>query len=227
MKLSHGTRNWSVACAAAGCVALLGSAGCTGGDGSPSAHGGHTAAPTPSTTTARPAATATPSTATSSPVTSDGTGRPAGSTGHGIATCTTGQLRVTTGQRTGAMGSVQVQLVFTNRGERACVTAGYPGVSFVTGDQGRQVGSAASRQGGGYQSVTLAPGGTAHAAFRYPQVGNLPGGTCRPTTVRGLRVYPPDQTAAVFVPLAVRACSTHGVGVGEIAAMRSGTGTER
>jgi hypothetical protein len=40
-------------------------------------------------------------------------------------------------------------------------------------------------------------------------------------------VYPPDQTAAVFVPLAVRACSTHGVGVGEIAAMRSGTGTER
>ncbi|BCJ37038.1 hypothetical protein Athai_45410 [Actinocatenispora thailandica] len=230
MTISYRTRFGGVACAAAGCAALLGLAGCSGG-GSPSPGGQHTAAPTPSTTT--PAAS-TSSAASPGPAPT-GTGRSAASGGdgsggngaHGVATCTTSQLRVATGQRNGAMGATQVQLVFTNRGGRTCVEAGYPGVSFVTGDQGDQVGSPARRQGGGYSSVTLRPGGTAHATFRYPQVGNLPSGSCKPTTVRGLRVYPPDQKAAVYVPLAVRACTARGVGVGEITAMRTGTGTVR
>lgn len=196
---------WRVALAAPA-VAVLAGCGAAGGDG------GHTAAPTPpvpsdagSTTGAPPAPTATPARSG---------GRP--------PTCTTGRLRITPGQRGGAAGSTVVQLVFTNIGDGTCAVAGFPGVSFVAGDRGRQVGSPARRQTGRYRSVELAPGQAAHASFAYPQVANFPSGRCHPTPVRGLRVYPPDQTAAVFVPLPTRACAVPGVGVPEIAALRPG-----
>jgi hypothetical protein len=42
-------------------------------------------------------------------------------------------------------------------------------------------------------------------------------------SVRGLRVYPPDETAAVFVALPSKECSAKGVNVDTVWAISSGT----
>ena len=98
-------------------------------------------------------------------------------------------------------------LVFTNRGDRSCELQGFPGVSYVAGDDGQQVGPAAARTGDRGKSVPIAPGGTALAQLRQVNVANFDAATCQPTPVRGLRVYPPGETAAVFVPLGGTGCA--------------------
>jgi uncharacterized protein DUF4232 len=98
-------------------------------------------------------------------------------------------------------------LVFTNRGNRSCELQGFPGVSYVAGDDGHQVGSAAARTGDRGKSVPIAPGGTASAQLRQVNVANFDAATCQPTPVRGLRVYPPGETAAIFVPLGGTGCA--------------------
>jgi hypothetical protein len=85
---------------------------------------------------------------------------------------------------------------------------GFPKVTFVTGDQGKQVGAPAKHQGQHAPTVTLQPGETASAILGTAQWHNYPQSRCEPTHVRGLRVYPPDDSAAMFVPRAGKACST-------------------
>lgn len=125
-----------------------------------------------------------------------------------LAGCTTGRLRATLGQGTGAAGSEFVPLTLTNVGPSTCVTGGYPGVSYVTGDAGTQVGSAAVRSPS-YPptTITLAPGRSATAQVREVNPLNFPPQACHLTATRGLRVYPPNQRAALFVPATGRACA--------------------
>ncbi len=129
--------------------------------------------------------------------------------------CSTAQLSVTLGKGNGTAGSVYVPLQFRNNGSSACTLYGYPGVSYVTGATGQQVGSAAERTApvAGEtveQVVTLAPGSVAQATLQEIDVGNFPASTCSPVAVRGLRVYPPGQTAAAFIPAATRGCTQSG-----------------
>ncbi|MGH3783752.1 MAG: DUF4232 domain-containing protein [Pseudonocardiaceae bacterium] len=98
-------------------------------------------------------------------------------------------------------------LVFTNTGSRACDLQGFPGVSYVAGDAGEQVGPAAERVGGAGGSVRIAPGGTGSAQLQLVNVGNYDAAVCRPTPVRGLRIYPPGETAALFVPVEATGCA--------------------
>ena len=49
--------------------------------------------------------------------------------------------------------------------------------------------------------VVLKPGAAAAAQLQLVNVANFDAGVCRPTPVRGLRVYPPGETAALFIPL--------------------------
>jgi hypothetical protein len=66
------------------------------------------------------------------------------------------------------------------------------------GANGIQIGPATTREGQNLQPlVALDPGQTASAGFLYPDMGNLCG---NPVTEDGLRVYPPNQTAALFAP---------------------------
>lgn len=98
-------------------------------------------------------------------------------------------------------------LVFTNTGGRACDLRGFPGVSYVAGDDGHQVGPAAERNGDPGAAVRIAPGATASAQLQLVNVANFDPAVCRPTPVRGLRVYPPGETAALFVPLDGTGCA--------------------
>jgi hypothetical protein len=141
----------------------------------------------PTTTTSAPATTTTgaPSTTTSSPTTT---------TAAGVPPCTSGQLAVAVGQSQGAAGSLIVPLVFTNTGSTTCSLQGYPGVSMV-GANGAQLGAAAARTQQATPLVSLSPGQTTSAIFRQANPGIL---NCTPVSATGFRVYPPNQTAALF-----------------------------
>ncbi|MGH3624742.1 MAG: DUF4232 domain-containing protein, partial [Sciscionella sp.] len=90
-------------------------------------------------------------------------------------------------------------LRFTNSSGSTCTMIGYPGVSYVAGDNGVQVGAAAVRTGGNRVLVTLAPGQVASATVGFTQVDNFDPAACQKTAVRGLRVYPPHDTASLFI----------------------------
>ena len=113
-------------------------------------------------------------------------------------------------QGDGTAGSIYYTLEFTNLSGRACSLRGYPGVSAV-GLGGSRVGSPASRNPlSPVRAVTLLGGGTAKAVLQITEAGNFPRSTCAQTTAAGLRVYPPNQTAAKVVPFPFAACSRSG-----------------
>lgn len=113
--------------------------------------------------------------------------------------CDTPELRGSLGPSDGAAGSVIQTLILTNVGTRTCELRGFPGVSYVAGTDGHQVGPAAAMSGPRGGEVVLAPGKGAGAQLRLVNVQNYDAAVCRPTPVLGLRVYPPGATASLYV----------------------------
>jgi hypothetical protein len=113
-------------------------------------------------------------------------------------------------QGDGAAGSVFYHLRFTNLTARACTLTGFPGVSAVD-LRGRQLGTPAERdRTTPVRTVRVGAGATVGSVLRIVQAGNFPAAQCRPTMAAGLRVFPPNQTAAKIVPFPFRACSRTG-----------------
>jgi len=152
--------------------------------------------PSLSATAAAPAGTDKPAADANPPGTRSGGNAQAGSP----VVCNTGTLTIALGPGDAAAGTVYAPLQFTNKGSRPCVIQGFPGVSYVTGDNGTQVGATAQREGARPGPVTIPPGGVASATLAMVQVLNFDQAVCRPTPVRGLRVYPPAERASLFVP---------------------------
>jgi hypothetical protein len=121
--------------------------------------------------------------------------------------CKAAELELSIGRGDAAAGTHYRPLRFTNKGGRSCVIQGFPGVSYVAGDDGHQVGPAAFREGAKGAPITLAPGQTAFATVGFVQVRNFDEAVCKPTAVRGLRIYPPHDTAAMFLPLEGTGCA--------------------
>jgi len=100
-------------------------------------------------------------------------------------------------------------LQLRNIGSSACTLYGYPGVSWVAGADGHQVGAAAVRQadpaGSAEKTVTLAPGALASAPLDIVDAAVFSPSQCKPVPVRGLRVYPPGEKAALFLSLPTQA----------------------
>ena len=71
----------------------------------------------------------------------------------------------------------------------------------MAGDDGHQVGPAAFREGTKGAAVSLGPGETAFATVGFVQVHNFDPAVCKPTAVRGLRIYPPHETASLFLAM--------------------------
>jgi hypothetical protein len=168
-----------------------------------------------------------------------GSGAAAGGSGSGARTssksneCKAGQLKVTEGEGDDAgAGSTYPAVQFTNTSSKSCVMEGFPGVSYVTGDSGQQVGGAASRSGSIGPEVTLAPGAMASAIVQMAQTANFDAGQCKPVAVRGLRIYAPDDTAALFLPFSgsqTTACSSTSIPNGtqmSVQTVKSGSGSE-
>jgi hypothetical protein len=173
------------------------------------------AAAEPSTSVAAPPATATPPPApatTKTPV--------------AVSTeCKVADLKVSLGGGDAAAGTTYRDVIFTNKGSRTCTIQGFPGVSYVAGNDGHQVGPAAYRTGQKGPVITLKPGGTAFTDVGFVQVANYDPGVCKPTSVRGLRIYPPHDYDSLFLPNPGTGCA--GTPPGNqltVATVRAGTG---
>ncbi len=123
-----------------------------------------------------------------------------------IRLCSTSQLAASLGSGNGAAGTIYYNLELHNASSVTCFVQGYPGVSFVAGSNGHQVGAPATRAAGATPQVVLAPQRSALASLAVVDAANY-GIPCQLTPVLGLRVYPPNQTAALFVPHADQACA--------------------
>jgi hypothetical protein len=166
---------------------------------------------------------ASPSLAPTSPTASATADRsPAAQTG--AARCTAGQLHLSVAPGNNASGHIGLILVFTNTSTTRCTMYGYPGVSFVTGPSGTQINDPAQRSAatGPPATVTLAPHGTAHANLLLVNVANYPADLCQPTQAAGIRVYPPDDTTALFVNSPQQICTVNGTGLAQIYPIQTG-----
>ena len=135
-----------------------------------------------------------------------------------VTACATAALKVVvnTAKAGGAAGSIYYPLDFTNISGSPCTLFGYPGVSFVTGQSGTQLGRAATRNPVAHPAtLTLAPGDVAHAMLQVAEAGNYNAAQCKPVTAHWLKVFPPDQVSAAYAHFTTTACSArlpHGIG---------------
>ena len=126
----------------------------------------------------------------------------------GPSACQNGSLQVKLGLGQGYAGGVYVVIDFTNTSGATCTLLGYPGVSLVSGPPYTQIGLAAKRTSTTpVKQITLAQGATANALLQIVDALNFPTSTCSPAKSTDLRVYPPNQTAAVFLPYASYGCA--------------------
>jgi hypothetical protein len=208
-KFTSGVVSRAVLAAAGVLAATVAVAGCTGGAtaGSAAPNGSLAAG---ATTTVVGAPTDTYTAPAGQPTTTGTTGTaPAAGTRPtvvatrtaGIPECKPASLKLSFGGGDAGMSQQHTVLRFTNVGSRSCVIVGFPGVSYVAGARGAQVGAPAVRVGRIGSQVTLTPGQVASTVVSSVSVGVFDPATCRPTPVRGYRIYPPDSTASMFIPL--------------------------
>lgn len=117
----------------------------------------------------------------------------------GTPECRATNLKLSLGPSDGTAGHVFQALRFTNSSAQNCVIVGFPGVSYVTGSNGTQVGAPAERDGAKGGQILLKPGQVASTVVTFTDVGVFDPATCKPTPTLGLRVYPPDSTASMFI----------------------------
>lgn len=147
---------------------------------------------------------ATPSSAAAAPAT------PAAPAGKPECKAADLTVKVTPGSG-GGMSHVGVNLHFTNRSNHACQLQGSPGVSFVTGADGRQLGEPATRAAkSSGKVVVLVPTAATDAELLVTSTGPYDPADCKPEKAAGLRVYAPNDTASTFVPFAQDTCSAPG-----------------
>jgi hypothetical protein len=172
-----------VGVAAAALICIAAAAGCSSSS-TPSAP--VTASPT------TPAASGTGTAATTSPGTTP--------TVAALPACPTSSLQAKLGLGEGYAGGIYQVIDFTNTSSVSCTLYGYPGVSLVTGPPYAQIGSAAKRTTTTpVKLITLAPGATATAQLQIVDALNFPSAKCSPTKATNLKVYPPNQTAPVYL----------------------------
>ncbi len=160
-----------------------------------------------------PASTGTDAPAPTSTVTTNGSGQPevVAATKRTDGLCKAGDVKLALGQGDAGAGSVFRPLLITNVSARPCTIQGFPGVSYVAGDDGHQVGKAAFRTGTKGAAVKLEKGQTAAADLRFVNALNFDPAVCRPTDVTGLRIYLPQETAAKFLPAPGTGCAGTGI----------------
>ena len=126
----------------------------------------------------------------------------------------------------GYAGGVYQVIDFTNTSGSTCTLFGYPGVSLVSGPPYTQIGLAAKRNASStpVKLITLAPGATANALLQIVDALNYPSATCGPTQATALKVYPPNQTAPVYLPSTTKGC-TKSVQITFIGPVRAGSGS--
>lgn len=196
-----------VAVAVVGCGSQSPSAQNTSGSGSQTV--GASVPTNPNTSTSDGSASSGASGNTAAANGSSGSGAVAASHTGSIPECKANTLALSFGGGDAGMSQQYQVLRFTNTGKQTCAIVGWPGVSYVTGDNGQQVGAPAVRNGKIGSQVNLTPGAVASTVIHSVDTGVYDPGACQVTSVRGYRVYAPDDTASKFIalPAGVQACA--------------------
>jgi hypothetical protein len=167
--------------------------------------------PAASPSTSAPATTTTPAASPSAAATQSPSPAPTpGPSSAGVAACTTSALHVAvpSGSGNAAAGSSYYPIQFSNTSSSPCTLYGYPGVSFVGAVGGSQIGAAATRNSAlAAKLISLSPGQTVHATLQVVDAMNYPSGGCGLVTAHWLKIYPPNQTAPLYVSFTAQTCS--------------------
>jgi hypothetical protein len=167
------------------CAVALAGCASSGSTSQPDASGS-----TPAASPSAPAAASSNSPAVAAP-----------SSSAGGTACATSALQIKLGASDGYAGGVYQTIDFTNTSGSTCTLFGYPGVSLVTGPPYQQLGVPAKRTTTTRAKVVaLAPGATANAVLQIVDALNFPSPSCQPTKATALKVYPPNQFTAVYLP---------------------------
>jgi len=168
-------------------------------------------ATTPAASPSTSASATTPATSPSAAATQASSPSPApGPSSAGVAACATSALHVAvpSGSGNAAAGSSYYPIQFSNTSSSPCTLYGYPGVSFVGAVGGSQIGAAATRNSAfAAKLISLSPGQTVHATLQVVDAMNYPSGGCGPVTAHWLKIYPPNQTAPLYVSFTAQTCS--------------------
>jgi hypothetical protein len=132
--------------------------------------------------------------------------KPQAPAGNGL--CKAGDVKLSLGNGDTGAGTTERPLIITNASGHDCTIQGFPGISYVGGADGHQIGKDAFRAGTKGNAVKLASGQAASAAIGFVQVANFDPGTCKPEDVKGLRVYLPQETASLFLSMDGTGCSS-------------------
>jgi Domain of unknown function (DUF4232) len=190
-----------VAAVAGSFAAAALAAGCaSAGDGNSAGSPASTAAPTP----------AAPATSAAAPISAAPTAPQTPPGSPAAPACSPSDLSgtVPSGAGGAAAGSAYYPLNLTNTSNHPCYLYGYPGVSFVTGPSGSQIGAAAIRNPAVTPAtVVLGPGRTAHVTLQVVDALNYSRSACQPVTAHWLKVYPPGQYSALYVKFSAMTCS--------------------
>jgi hypothetical protein len=185
---------------AIGALSLL--AAC-GGSSSPAAIPTSSVSASPSSTAPSPS-----SASTTEPTAATTTAAPTASRTAvvGTADCESRHLALQAGQSQGAAGSTIATFILRNAGTTPCGLFGFPGVSFLN-SSGARLGAAGTRQGTAAARFIVQPGQVASFQVQIPVAGCAPNSP-QSTTIR---VYPPNQKAALEAPAAFPICSAPSV----------------
>lgn len=133
--------------------------------------------------------------------------------------CTTDNSTTELGAPSGAAGSTQVPLIFTNTSDAACTLEGYPTVEFVGDGNGTQIGATAMQDASTVVAlVTIEPGNSAMATLTITDAANVD--DCSPVTPDGFRVIPPGSNDAFFIEVTdYQACENAAVSILAVSAI--------
>jgi hypothetical protein len=142
----------------------------------------------------------------------------------GPAGCLSSGLQAQLGVSQGTAGTIYQVIILTNTSNATCTLYGYPGVSFVTGVGGSQVGKPAAKNPAVAKAlVTLAPGARANMLLAVHDAGAI--ANCQITTVDWLRIYAPGDYGSIYVQYNTQACAHASQPIMSVTAVRAGAGS--
>jgi hypothetical protein len=142
----------------------------------------------------------------------------------GPSGCLASGLQAALGVSQGTAGTIYQVIVLTNTSNATCTLYGYPGVSFVTGAGGSQVGAPASKNPVVAKAlVTLAAGAKADVLLAVHDAGAI--ANCKITSVNWLRIYPPGDYGSIYVQYKTQACANPSQSIMSVTPVRVGAGS--
>jgi hypothetical protein len=149
-------------------------------------------------------------TATTASTTAAGASPSTSTTALRTTTCRTDQITAAASRGSGAGGHDAAIVVFTNNASTSCTMEGYPAAWLVDAGGTRFGPISIDEVTSAPTTVSLPPGGRATTTVWTddPQVASPP---CPTTTVAGIEVVPPGQSAGLMAHLAVTVCSAGSV----------------